>query len=817
MNTKTCFCPNCLAQVTCTGGTCPQCGFAIDSYTSLPHHLAPGSMVMQRYRVGRVLGEGGFGITYIGLDTVLNLKVAIKEFYMAGYVNRNNEASSTVFATLGEHRDLFNRNKEKFLSEARVLARFYEEPGIVGVRDFCEENGTAYIIMDFLDGKNLKEYLKDNGNLAPAQAVALLMPVMRSLQRVHADGIIHRDISPDNIMVLPDGRTKLLDFGAAREVSQTDIKSLSVILKPGYAPEEQYRSKGHQGPWTDVYALAATLYRCIVGCAPDDAMERMYRDQLPAPAQTPAACPIAISNVIMKGLAVRQPDRYQDIGSFLADLEKALQSPNDVNLAPDRRSVPDTERTVMAPPPVEQTIAADAPSRPAPDRTGAASAASAQPASPSAAPRAKSGNPRSEAAPSPGAGAALSRIPKWAFVLGAVVLVLIVALVSCLPKGGQNSQNSQTSQASSLYDNLTEEETLDMRTVTINGVSYTLPMTLQSLLDNGWLTEDPDALSNTLVPNQTTIFDTLVNEYGELNYSLKNESLNTQPIAECTVTHLSLVAHVLNNNYLDQVVNEAILPGGLSLGSSTRQDVLLAFPGAVQDGDDLTVETPFCRLDFTCDEDVLISFSLSSYVAPATPETASVSTERPAEYGDEDFINTYALPDFTVETDTLQTGLPLIVEDLTNAGWTVERQPDYLPANSSANVYLRLDTRTTMKLSANNYTYNAILPQYGILGNVTFSTDLTDCIPAENAKLLYKGEVLAQIGQTDRNTLYQSADKLGLSMELPYDNQLTIVLSEQNSIWCLFDNNNILKSFTIRNFSSTNSFYNYEEELNSAS
>lgn len=466
---------------------------------------------------------------------------------------------------------------------------------------------------------------------------------------------------------------------------------------------------------------------------------------------------------------------------------------------------------------VEQTIAADAPSRPVPDRTGAASAASAQPASPSAAPRAKSGNPRSEAAPSPGAGAALSRIPKWAFVLGAVVLVLIVALVSCLPKGGQNSQNSQTAQASSLYDNLTEEETLDMRTVTINGVSYTLPMTLQSLLDNGWLTEDPDALSNTLVPNQTTLLDTLVNEYGELKYSLKNESLNTQPIAECTVTHLSLIAHILNDNYLDQVVNEAILPGGLSLGSSTRQDVLLAFPGAVQDGDNLTVETPFCRLDFTCDEDVLISFSLSSYVAPATPETASVSTERPAEYGDEDFINTYALPDFTVETDTLQTGLPLIVEDLTNAGWTVERQPDYLPANSSANVYLRLDTRTTMKLSADNYTNNAILPQYGILGNVTFSTDLTDCIPAENAKLLYKGEVLAQIGQTDRNTLYQSADKLGLSMELPYDNQLTIVLSEQNSIWCVFDNNNILKSFTIRNFSSTNFFYNYEEEQNSAS
>lgn len=334
------FCPNCLAQSESPNGVCEHCGFAINSYTVLPHHLIPGSLVKQRYQVGRVLGEGGFGITYVGRDTVLNLKVAIKEFYMAGYVNRNHDASATVFATLSTHQNTFTRNKEKFLSEARVLAHFYEEPGIVGVRDFCEENGTAYIIMDFLDGVNLKDYLDRKGRLSPDEAVALLMPVMRSLQRVHADGIIHRDISPDNIMVLEDGRTKLLDFGAAREVSQTDIKSLSVILKPGYAPEEQYRSKGHQGPWTDVYALAATLYRCIVGVAPDDSMERMYRDLLPAPADTDAACPIAISNVIMKGLAVRQPDRYQDIGTFLTDLEQALRTPDDAALAPDRRSVP---------------------------------------------------------------------------------------------------------------------------------------------------------------------------------------------------------------------------------------------------------------------------------------------------------------------------------------------------------------------------------------------------------------------------------------------------------------------------------------------
>ena len=277
------FCPGCLRDTEFENGVCAKCGFDINGYTVMPHHLVPGTLVKQRYKIGRVLGEGGFGITYIGIDTVLNLKVAIKEFYMSGYVNRNHDASPNVFATLGTHRDTFEKNREKFLNEARVLAQFYGEAGIVGVRDFCEENGTAYIIMDFLNGVDLKTYLEQKGRLAPEDAVKLLMPVMTSLQHVHAEGIIHRDISPDNIMVMEDGSTKLLDFGAAREISQTDIKSLSVILKPGYAPEEQYRSKGRQGPWTDVYALAATLYKCIVGATPDDAMERMYRDRLPSP------------------------------------------------------------------------------------------------------------------------------------------------------------------------------------------------------------------------------------------------------------------------------------------------------------------------------------------------------------------------------------------------------------------------------------------------------------------------------------------------------------------------------------------------------
>lgn len=171
------FCPGCLRDAEFENGVCTKCGFDMNSYTIMPHHLVPGTLVKQRYKIGRVLGEGGFGITYIGIDTVLNLKVAIKEFYMSGYVNRNHDASPNVFATLGTHRDTFEKNREKFLNEARVLAQFYGEAGIVGVRDFCEENGTAYIIMDFLNGVDLKPILSKRAALHRRRPLSCLCPL----------------------------------------------------------------------------------------------------------------------------------------------------------------------------------------------------------------------------------------------------------------------------------------------------------------------------------------------------------------------------------------------------------------------------------------------------------------------------------------------------------------------------------------------------------------------------------------------------------------------------------------------------------------
>ncbi|MBR6772525.1 MAG: serine/threonine protein kinase [Clostridia bacterium] len=304
-------------------GVCPKCGFELKKYTPETHQLIPGTLLRERFIVGRVLGEGGFGITYVGWDTVLDLKVAIKEFYMSGYVNRNSTYSTEVVVNSGIYGETFVKNRDKFLGEAKVLARFYNEEGIVGVRDFFRENNTAYLVMDFLSGENLRAYIDREGRLSAEKALDIILPVIHSLKNVHSHNVIHRDISPDNIMLTDSGKVKLLDFGAARDISFSDIKSLSVILKPGYAPEEQYRSKGVQGPWTDIYAICATLYRCVTGTVPEESMNRLFDDKLLSPYELGSDCSKPMSDVIMKGLSVRHTDRYKSIEELLSAFESA--------------------------------------------------------------------------------------------------------------------------------------------------------------------------------------------------------------------------------------------------------------------------------------------------------------------------------------------------------------------------------------------------------------------------------------------------------------------------------------------------------------
>lgn len=323
------YCPFCMNEL--ENNICPHCHKDNTAYQSAPHHLQPGTILNNKYLIGAVLGEGGFGITYIGKDINLDLRVAIKEYFPSGIVNRNNTCSAEISAHIGDSQSLFEKGKNSFLTEARTLAKFSSEPNIVSVYDFFSSNNTAYIVMEFLEGIDLKEYITQNGVMNFNEVYSMLSPVMTVLNKIHESGLIHRDISPANIMVLNDGSVKLLDFGAARDISGTDEKSLSILLKPGYAPEEQYRTKGHQGPWTDVYALSATMYKMLTGVTPEDAMNRLFSDDLRKISELNPAVTSEQEQIVLKGMAVQQADRYQSMSQLQADCKAAVEGKKSVS------------------------------------------------------------------------------------------------------------------------------------------------------------------------------------------------------------------------------------------------------------------------------------------------------------------------------------------------------------------------------------------------------------------------------------------------------------------------------------------------------
>ena len=254
------FCPYCMSRVA-PGQSCPVCGLTQGAYTPAPHHLPLGTILAGRYLVGRALGEGGFGITYIGCDLRLEMKVAIKEYFPVDRVSRFSETSLSVISRVGTESQDYDQGLKRFLYEARTMARMEKQPQIVMVRDYFEANHTAYIVMEYVEGTNFMQLTAQRGGrIAAGELLPLIEPLFSALSAVHAAGLIHRDISPDNLM-LERGSVRLLDFGCARE-SARGTETMTIALKQGYAPIEQYQRKG-QGPWTDVYALSATIYYCL--------------------------------------------------------------------------------------------------------------------------------------------------------------------------------------------------------------------------------------------------------------------------------------------------------------------------------------------------------------------------------------------------------------------------------------------------------------------------------------------------------------------------------------------------------------------------
>ncbi|MCF8210298.1 MAG: SUMF1/EgtB/PvdO family nonheme iron enzyme [Rhodoferax sp.] len=345
MSAFTTLCPGCFAEKG-NASTCPHCGYDESQKRGplvLPHRTL---LHHGQYLIGKVLGKpGGFGITYLAFDTKLETNVAIKEYLPRDLAGRDGD-HATISAHSAEDADHFRYGLTQFLQEARTLARF-DHANIVRVRNFFEENGTGYLVMDYYDGITLADYLaqQPQGKLTEKTAVDILMPILDGLREVHAKNFLHRDIKPQNIYLTTGNRAILLDFGAARQAMSERSRSLSVVLSEGYAPYEQYHSRGEQGPWTDIYASSAVLYHMVTGEAPPPATERVAKDELDIGA---LGCSATLANALRLGLAVDHRKRPQTMADFQALLLTGSVPGRDPPMV--RTSLPSAHLASEAPP-----------------------------------------------------------------------------------------------------------------------------------------------------------------------------------------------------------------------------------------------------------------------------------------------------------------------------------------------------------------------------------------------------------------------------------------------------------------------------------
>lgn len=319
------LCESCFEEV--GAQPCPVCGYDPSTAVNDPTMLAPGSILIGKYIIGRAIGKGGFGITYLALDNSTGKKVAVKEYYPFGLAIRNS-GDPTVAVTTEENADVFRAGAERFYEEAKLVSRFNGNPNIVGVHEFFYENDTVYFSMEYLQGRTLKEYVQKQGLLTAPQALFLAYNVTNALMAAHSTSVLHRDISPDNIMLCSNGDVKLIDFGAARQVLMERSQSLSVILKPGFAPLEQYQKKGRQGPWTDIYSLGATMYYALTGEIPDDPMTRLEDDSTFS--ENRFGIEPKLWDVILRAVQLKISDRYADVFVMRSDLSAVDYQPQPI-------------------------------------------------------------------------------------------------------------------------------------------------------------------------------------------------------------------------------------------------------------------------------------------------------------------------------------------------------------------------------------------------------------------------------------------------------------------------------------------------------
>ena len=324
------------------GDSCGYCGWSKNKNNEA-HQLPVGTVLNNQYEIGKTLGQGGFGITYLGWDLKLSTTVCIKEFFPGHVVIRDCTVSNNVRCRTENMSHAYQAGKERFLREGKLLAQFRDEPEVVSVYSSFEENGTVYIVMEYIRGMNLAQYVHQNGGrLSSEETFRILKPVMEVLARIHRSGLIHRDIAPDNIILHPKGGAKLLDFGAARILESADTqngqnKSTETIVKHGFAPMEQYQTQGDLGPWTDVYAMCATVFYCLTGRIPPEATTRLMGETKSDWKEIPGLAKRQ-RYALEKGMAVRPKDRVRSMDELLVKLSGTISTPGEKVNANERVS-----------------------------------------------------------------------------------------------------------------------------------------------------------------------------------------------------------------------------------------------------------------------------------------------------------------------------------------------------------------------------------------------------------------------------------------------------------------------------------------------
>ena len=423
-------CMKCMHPLTAGETVCPECGRAYGSANAESFALKPGTILEGKYLVGEMLGQGGFGITYIGFDLLLEQKVAIKEYYpmSTGMVSREGH-STVVWSSAMMGKTGTQKGFDSFLKEARKMAKLGGIPGVVGVKSVFIQNETAYIVMDFIEGETLLKKLQKNGPMDFDSCVKLMTPIMQALSEVHEHGIIHRDISPDNIMVLPDGKLILLDLGAAKDLdiqgNDGSVQSSQMVAKHGFSPIEQYSKSGKVGPWTDIYAMAATIYYCCTGILPPPATDRTIDDTL--------ACQPLLTQTQFGILADCMRMRPQDRPQSMDTLLQMLTHPQ--GEVKPFEEVPETE-------PVEQEAREPAPPKPMETEPVAQKT---QPINPEAQPTQP---PRHDVKPE-------RPLSKW-LIPGVAAVVAVIALAISIGSGGKKSAPAPSVKAPTVQTVATE-------------------------------------------------------------------------------------------------------------------------------------------------------------------------------------------------------------------------------------------------------------------------------------------------------------------------------------------------------------------------